>query len=270
MKVWPRVVGVVHLPPLPGSARGGSATHFTALLDIARRDAAAYAAGGATAIIVENFGDAPFIKDLAAPSTIAAMALAVNALRETGGLPIGVNVLRNDVLGAVAVASMAGGSFVRANIYVGAAVTDQGLIEGRAEEVQTLIRRLDADIAIWADIDVKHAVPLAPRPLSDLAEDAVERGLAAAVIVTGRATGQPAALDDLEAVQAAVPHAPRYVGSGVTAENAASLFRAATGVIVGTSVKRDGLLTNPVDPTRVQAIVQAFQETDEEPPKRRR
>ncbi|HEY8447607.1 MAG TPA: BtpA/SgcQ family protein [Thermomicrobiales bacterium] len=253
----PRVVGVVHLPPLPGSARGGPAASMRDVLAAARRDAAAYAEGGADALIVENFGDVPFVKERVGAHVVAAMTLAVAAVREETGLPVGVNVLRNDVLSAVSIAAMAGGSFVRANVYVGATVTDQGLIEGRAEEVQALIRRLGADVAVWADVDVKHAAPLAPRPLGELAEDAVERGLAGAVIVTGRATGQPAADADLRAVRAAVPHTPLYVGSGVTAETVSALLRIADGVIVGTASKMDGIVTNPVSVERVREIVAA-------------
>ncbi|MDP9363395.1 MAG: BtpA/SgcQ family protein, partial [Chloroflexota bacterium] len=179
----------------------------------------------------------------------------VERVRAVAGLPVGVNVLRNDVLAALAVAALAGGCFVRANVYVGAALTDQGVIQGRAEEVQAAIRRLGAPVAVWADVDVKHAAPLAPRPIADLAEDAVERGLAAAVIVTGRATGQAAAVADLAAIRGALPAAPIYVGSGVTAERTAEAMRWADGVIVGTAAKRDGLLANPVDQQRVRDIV---------------
>jgi uncharacterized protein len=250
-----RIVGVVHLPPLPGSARGGSAADLNALLDGARRDAASWAEGGADALIVENFGDAPFVKDRVAPHVIAAMTVATLAVREVSGLPVGVNVLRNDVLGAVSIAAMAGGAFVRANVYVGAALTDQGIIEGRASDVQDLIRRLGAPVAVWADVDVKHAAPIAIRPLGDLAEDAVERGMAEAVIVTGRATGQPASLEDLREVRASVPSAPLYVGSGATIETLPALLSVADGAIVGTAAKIDGALFNPVDPARVRALV---------------
>ena len=251
------MVGVVHLPPLPGSARGGNARDLPAILDAARRAAAAYAAGGVDALIVENFGDAPFARDEVGPHVVATMTLAVAAVREESGLPVGVNVLRNDVLAAVGIAAAAAGRFVRANVYVGAAVTDQGLIQGRADEVQALIRRLEAPVAVWADVDVKHAAPLAARPLGELAEDAVERGLAAAVIVTGRGTGHPAAEADLIDVRRAVPRTPVYVGSGVTAETVAALLRHADGVIVGTAAKVDGVVGNPVDPERVRAIVRA-------------
>lgn len=254
---WPRVVGVIHLAPLPGSARGGAAADLAGLLDGACRDAEAWAAGGAEALIVENFGDAPFRKDAVEPHVVAAMTVAVLRVRAVSGLPVGVNVLRNDVLSAVSIAAMAGGAFVRANVYVGAALTDQGMIEGRAAEVQDLVRRLAAPVSVWADVDVKHAAPIAPRPLGALAEDAVERGLASAVIVTGRATGQPASLDDLRSVREALPGTPLYVGSGASTETIPTLLSVADGVIVGTAAKVDGVLANPVDPERVRAMVTA-------------
>ena len=252
-----RIVGVVHLSPLPGSARGGSARSIEEILDSAKRDAVAYAEGGADAIVVENFGDVPFVRDRVAPVTVAAMTRAVAAVKRESGLPVGVNVLRNDVDSAVAIAAVTGGTFVRANVYVGAAVTDQGLIEGRAAEVQALIRSLDASVAVWADVDVKHAAPLAPRPLGELAEDAVERGLASAVIVTGRATGAPAAVEDLYEVRRTLPHVPVYVGSGATVGSLPSLLQVADGAIVGTAAKMDGLVSNPVSVQRVRELAAA-------------
>ncbi|MDQ3168501.1 MAG: BtpA/SgcQ family protein [Chloroflexota bacterium] len=252
-----RVVGVVHVPALPGTARGGTAASMPGVLDAVRRDAAAYAAGGVSALMVENFGDVPFLKDHVRPETIAALTLAVAATIAETGLPVGVNVLRNDVLAAVGIAAATGAGFIRANVYTGAMLTDQGIIEGRAEEVQAAIRRLGADISVWADADVKHAASLAPRPIGDVAEDAVERGLAGAIIVSGRATGSPVAMDDLSAVRAAVPGTPLYIGSGARADNAAASLAVADGLIVGTAAKRDGVVTNPVDERRVREIVTA-------------
>jgi membrane complex biogenesis BtpA family protein len=252
-----RIVGVIHLPPLPGSARGPSAREMNGILESVRRDAAAWAGGGANALIVENFGDLPFRKGAVGPETVAAMTLAVSLAISESGLPVGVNVLRNDVEAAVAIAAHAGGQFVRANVYAGAAVTDQGLIEGCADSVQALIRRLDTPISVWADVDVKHAAPLSSRPIGDQAEDAVARGLAEAVIVSGAGTGQPTNADDLRAVRAALPGTPLYVGSGATAITLPSLLTIADGAIVGTAAKADGIVANSVDPDRVRALVAA-------------
>ncbi len=252
-----RVVGVIHLAALPGTARGGTASALPALIDAAKRDGIVYAAGGADAVILENFGDIPFARDAVSPYVVAAMTRAALAIRAETALPLGINVLRNDVLSAVGIAAAVGAAFVRANVYVGAALTDQGIIEGRAAEVQALIRRLGVDLEVWADVDVKHAAQLAPRPIGDLAVDAIERGLAGAVIVSGPATGLAASISDLQAVRDAIGSRPLYVGSGASPETIESLLKWADGVIVGTAAKRDGIVGHAVDSVRVRALVDA-------------
>lgn len=260
----PLIVGVIHLPALPGAVNGASVRAFRDVLNVAKREAAAWTRAGADALIVENFGDAPFHRGSVGPETVAAMTLAADAVRQESDLPLGVNVLRNDVESAVAIAAMAGGMFVRANVYAATSVTDQGVIQGDPLAVQRLIRRLDASVEVWADIDVKHAAPLAPRPLADLAEDAVVRGLATALIVSGRATGQPTDPHALAEVRRALPRTPLYVGSGATAEQMRTLLRWADGVIGGSAAKVDGIVTNPLDPSRAAALVKAANEAREE------
>jgi uncharacterized protein len=253
----PRVVGVVHLPALPGTVLGGNAASLAAIIERAKRDALALTSGGVDAIIVENFGDVPFVRDRVSAHTVAAMTLAVDAVLRESGLPVGVNVLRNDGLTAVAIAAATGASFVRINVYVGAAVTDQGLIQGTAADAQSLIRQLEAVVDVWADVDVKHAAQLAPRPIGELASDAIDRGLAKAVIVTGGGTGKEIDLGDLEAVRNRLPTASILAGSGVTDANVARILTLADGVIVGTFFKHDGEVANLVDIERVKRLVAA-------------
>lgn len=246
------LIGVVHLLPLPGSPRSDGS--MDTVLKRAVADARAYEQGGAHAVIVENFGDAPFTKGAVPPETIAAMAVAGRAVREAVRLPLGFNVLRNDALAALALCAACGGSFLRVNVHTGAMLTDQGLIEGRAFDTLRLRERLCPGAQILADVHVKHAVPLGGQSLEDAARDTLERGLAAALIVSGAGTGQAADLADVERVRKALPDAKVLIGSGVTAENAKDYLRAADGVIVGSSLKRGGQLHNPVDPRRVAAL----------------
>lgn len=253
----PRIIGVIHLPALPGTPRGGSVSEFAQVISFARSDAAAWAGGGADAVMVENFHDVPFHKGPVGPETIAAMTLAVAAVMEESGLPTGVNVLRNDVEAAAAIAAMTGASFIRANVYVGAAVTDQGLIEGRADAVQALIKRLAAPIEVWADVDVKHAAQLAPRSLGELAEDAVKRGLAGALVVTGAGTGHPTSLEDVRAVRSAMPGTPIFIGSGANPGTLPRLLEVADGAIVGSAAKKNADPANPVDVNLVKELTRA-------------
>jgi predicted TIM-barrel enzyme len=94
-------------------------------------------------------------------------------------------------------------------------------------------------------------------PLEQEARDCYARGLADALVVSGVATGEPTPMADLKRVRGAVPEAPLLVGSGASAETVAELLSVADAVIVGTSVKREGRLSNPVDVERVRRLVAA-------------
>ena len=170
---------------------------------------------------------------------------------------MGVNVLRNDAETALAVAASAGLDMVRVNVLAGAAVTDQGLIEGRAAEVLRTRARLCPDVAILADLRVKHARPLVDRPLAEEARELVGRAGADAAIVSGAATGDGVDPEELAAARGALGAHPLLVGSGATARTVAGLLEHADGVIVGTAVKRGGRTTARVDPKRARAFVRA-------------
>ncbi len=251
----PRLIGMVHLGPLPGAPRYEG--DFDRVVARAVSDAEILAAVGFEAIGIENFGDSPFYADDVPKVTIAAMTRAVAAVTSAVSVPVGVNVLRNDARGALAIAAATSAAFIRVNVLSGAMWTDQGLIVGRAAEVMRLRERIAPDTRILADVFVKHATPPPGATLEQTAKDLAERGLADALIVSGTATGRPPTLTTLGDVRDAVPDAPLFVGSGASAGNVAQFLAIADGVIVGTTLKEQGRTTNPVDPERAKAFAHA-------------
>ncbi len=240
-----RLIGMTHLLPLPGSpGYGGSRQH---IYDRALADASILQQAGFDAILVENFGDAPYAKNDAGKHVVADMTALITALQDELTIPIGVQVLRNDATASIAVAAATGARFVRINVHSGAMVTDQGLIEGRADETLRFRRSIDArEISILADVFVKHGTPLAPCSLADAVRDTVERGLAEGVIISGSGTGEETDLEDVQTATAATA-APVFVGSGVRLETLAETFALAHGIIVGTAIKVGRITTAPVD-----------------------
>ncbi len=230
------------------------------MLARALQDAATLVEGGAAGAIVENLGDAPFEADRVEPHVVSMLAVVTYEIHKRWGdsLAIGVNVLRNDALGALAAASASGATFIRVNVHVGAMLTDQGVITGRARETLLYRNRVAPGVGVAADLLVKHAAPLAELDLGQLARDTVERGGAEALIVTGSGTGEPASHARLREVRTAVPGAPLWVGSGVTPDNAGSYGELADLAIVGTALHQDGDLSAPLELERVRAVVEAF------------
>jgi len=248
------VVGVVHLPPLPGSPRY-SGEGLEAIIERALRDARALSDGGVDGILIENFWDAPYRKERVSPMTVASMAVVAREVARDVEIPIGVNVLRNDALAALAIAKAVGGSFIRVNVYVEAVVTDQGVIEPCAYRVQMAKKAYQAsDVKVFADVHVKHGTPLAQRPVDVVAEEALKRGLADAVILTGPSTGTPPPLEDLLSVRKKLPQASIMVGSGCNPENVGELLEVADAAIVG-SYFRGGDLSAPVSEERVREFM---------------
>ncbi len=251
------IIGVVHLQPLPTSPRWGG--DLQAIISRAEREATALASGGVDGIIVENFFDAPFVKDQVDPAVVSAMTLLIQEIMNLVSLPIGINVLRNDGQSAMAIASCVQAQFIRVNVLTGVMATEQGLIEGKADQLLRYRRELGSDVKIFADILVKHALPLGSPNLTTTVEETIERGLADGVILSGWATGNPPSLADLELASAAALGTPVFIGSGANWENISTLMPAADGVIVSSSLKRHGQIDQPIDPIRVSQFVEATQ-----------
>ncbi len=246
---FPEVICVIHLPPLPGSPL--SELEVEEVTELTLSDARAAEEGGADAVIVENYGDVPFPKR-ANPETIAVMSVVAREVKKETGIAVGVNVLRNDAVAALAVAKASGASFVRVNQLFFSSLSPEGWLESCAAEVMRYKRAIRCKAKVFSDVNVKHAHHFAS--MEEYAEN-FERSLADAAIVTGTSTGKAVSLEELEFFSRNLSR-PVYAGSGVTPRIAEEISRKglADGVIVGTYVKMD----NRIDPGKVENVVKAF------------
>ena len=260
----PKLIGVIHLGALGGSP-GANGIHPAEALQevgaIAVEEAGILVEAGFDGIILENFGDTPFYKTQVPPITIASMSIIAAAVREaTDGIQLGINVLRNDVYSALAIAAATGCDFIRANVLTGVAATDQGLIEGDAAGLLRERDRLQVSVGILADIHVKHAQTLSTVDLTLAMEDATVRGRADGVIVTGHTTGR---LADLGVIQEASKKArhlgvPIFLGSGATQEKLKDLRPWLDGIIVGSTLREGGKPGAPLDRKRTVEFAKEF------------
>jgi uncharacterized protein len=250
------VIGVVHARPLPGSS-DYDGEPMDEIYSHAMDDARRYAAGGFDGLIIENHGDIPFLKPAAIGyETAAAMSVMTERVRREVKLPIGINVLANGALTALAVAKATGAVFIRVNQWANAYVANEGIIEGPAARAMRYRSWLRApEIRIFTDVHVKHGAHAitADRSITELTRD-VEFFNADVVIATGQRTGDAATADEIRAIKQSTS-LPVVVGSGVDVGNVADILSLADGVIVASSLKQDGVWWNEVDPERVNAFM---------------
>ena len=253
------MIAVLHLPPLPGSPRGDD-SGFETIYQGALADALLYRDAGVDAILVENHGDAPFFKEENPPEVRTAAGILLDRIRRECSLPLGLNLLRNDALGALGVVAASGADFIRVNVLTGVVATDQGIVEGRGAELMRRRKALCPRVKVLADVDVKFSSPLYHPPLVAAARSTLQRGLADAVILSGQATGEAVDVQQLENLRHQLPTARILVGSGACMENLESLLSHADGVIVGSALKEGGYVEAPVAPRRLRAFASLFDE----------
>jgi len=249
------LIACIHLLALPGSP--GYCGNISTVINQALKEAEIFNNHKVDGLIIENFGDIPFYKDQVPSETIASMTMITHEIKKVFKGPVGVNVLRNDAKAALAIAVATQAQFIRVNVHIGAAVTDQGIIEGKAFETLRLRRALDSDVLIFADVAVKHASPMGSRSIEDETKDLSERGLADVLIVSGHHTGGEADLKEINRIKQNT-HLPVIIGSGITLDNLNNYFSLADGFIVGSYFKTEGKAQNEVEETRVSSFMDKF------------
>jgi membrane complex biogenesis BtpA family protein len=250
LPVKPALIGVVHLPALPGSPfdKGTSLEEIEAFCV---EEARTFERGGFDAVIVENAGDGPRMKQTPA-ETIAALGALTFSTRKSVSIPVGVSA-GYDGMSTLGAAVAAGAHFMRAPIYLEASVTAAGIVEGTAGQMLRYRKAMGRDCAIFADIYIKHTSPLSRRPIIDAFKDAASSGFADALIISGVATGEAPTPDSIQPLRDS-SDIPILIGSGTTAGNARSFLDCSNGYIVGTYCKDPK--TGRVQEGRVREVVE--------------
>jgi membrane complex biogenesis BtpA family protein len=254
------IIGMAHLPALPGTPLYDAAGGMAKVRDWVRRDLVALQEGGIHAVMFCNENDRPYRLDAGAAS-IAGLADTVASVRGELSVPFGVDVLW-DPKATLAVAAATGAAFCR-EIFTGAFAGDFGLWVRCAGDAFSYRREIGAEnVRLLFNINAEFAAPLAPRPLAEVARSVVFSSNPDALCVSGPITGQPVDASGLAEVAIAVKESgvPVLINTGFRANQAADLLQHADGAIVGTSLKVDGVTWNPVDSNRVRELMRAVED----------
>ena len=249
------IIGMIHVGALPGTP--GSVFSVAEIVEQARIEARTYAECGVKCVMVENMHDVPYLSGGVGPEITAAMTLIAAAVKLECDMPVGIQILAGADFEALAVAHAAGLDFIRAECFAYAHVADEGLMQSNAAKLLRYRRQIGAtEIQVWADIKKKHSAHAITADVSIGAmAEALEFMGADAVIVTGPATGKEPKIADVKEARERC-NLPVFVGSGVRIENLSQYLPVADGVIIGSSLKRDGNWREAPDPARIRSLVQ--------------
>lgn len=246
-----RLVGVLHLPPLPGAANYGGESVREMAADAAE-DAVVLASAGFSEVIIQDASDNPQPTLVGAP-TVAALAVVGAAVRDATDVTLGVIAGHNHGAASVAIAHAVGAQFVRVKVLTGVSVGPTGFIQGCSYDVAQMKRLLGSDIEVWADAhEATSAAVVGDTCWS--ANEALSFGGADKLIVT-RDSGVDDALKDIARVKSVVGGGiDVLVGGRVTGDTLPAVMQGADGAILGSVLKTLGSRGERIDPAKSQAL----------------
>jgi membrane complex biogenesis BtpA family protein len=250
-------VGMVHLPALPGSPLYDETGGMKYVRERTAADLDALQGAHFDGVMFCNENDRPYVFEVGV-ETVAAMTAVISELRSLISVPFGVDVLW-DPCAALAVAKATGAGFIR-EIITGAYVSDFGIWDTSPGKTLRYRRTIDAaNVRILTNISAEFASPLAPRPIEVVAKGVSMISLTDGLCVSGAMTGASIDKSQLRSVRNAVPETILFANTGVAETTVAEILSLADGVIVGTSLKVDGVTWNAVDRARAATFMENVQ-----------
>jgi membrane complex biogenesis BtpA family protein len=246
------VLGMIHLQPLPGTPfyQEDSLPDITAT---AVDSALALERGGASGCLVQTVDRVYAAGEESDPARTAAMALIVQAITQATGphFQVGVQLMRNALTASLAVAKVAGGSYIRASALVGATMSASGLVQADPLRVMEYRKKINADdVEIIAEVDSMHFSWHGGG--ASTAQVAGYARYAGADAVSLGHPDEATTLEMIAAVRERGPGMPIILAGYTNHDNAARLLAAADGAFVGTCLEAGGW-GGRIDPEKVKA-----------------
>lgn len=251
MKLNKSVIGMVHLKALPNAPL--AALSLDEIVSFAKQDLLSLQEAGVDGVIVENYFDYPYNVEVD-KATLIGYAYVYSQLKAIATIPLGVNLQYSFNEDEMMMASLLGAEFIRAETFVEKRCGSFGEQYPSAAKIMRYKRQANSKVQVFADINVKHSFPANAQTIEYSISEAVANN-ADALIVTGLKTGENPSIDDVKHIKSLAKTTPVLIGSGITSENIAKYLEYADGVIVGSAIKADGKVENPVDKARVKELI---------------
>lgn len=247
------LIGMIHCLPLPGTYQSSNA--IGQVIERAVSDAIFLEQCGFSAVLIEN-------EDLCLDAHMskvqfAGLSMVVSAVRQAVKLPIGITAGCLNYEESLSIAKVVEADFIRTPIFVDTVMNYNGIIEPCSGKVVAYRKSIGAEhVKILADIQVKHYYMLNPSIDITVSAKWAQRQGADAVIVTGCSTGVATSMEDIKRVKNSVS-IPVAVGSGVNEMNIAQQLEIADIMIIGTCLRKDGRMSEPIDENKAAALIRA-------------
>ena len=249
------VIGCLHMLPLPGTPYWDPTITLKEQVKRLTHDAKILKELGFDAFVFANEGDRPYLTQVG-PEVIANYVRIATEVLPLLDKPYGCGVLI-DPKATLAVAKAIGASFIRtyvSNSYVG--------VFGRQDfnpgEIFRYQRQIGAeDVKVYTYFEPHAGTCLDTRTTIEQIGSGFAAMPISGMLVGGPRAGVAPNEAEFIRIHEKFPEFPLILGSGSNKDNIGHLLSNCDGVIVGTTIKRDGFLYNELDPKRAEEYIKA-------------
>jgi len=235
-----RIIGLIHLSPLPGTPFYIK-NSFSKILDIAVASAEALEQGGAHGCLIQTVDRVYTTNENTDVARVIALTKITAAIsRAVGkGFQIGIQIMRNANQSAIAIAKLCEGSFIRVETLVGQTSTPNGIVVADSMGLMEYRNKIDAfDIDIVADIYTRHYQWInSDKPLEQIAKYAKMVGANAVCL---ESKDEKKIIPILKKISESNPTLPIILSGYTNHENARELLANADGAFVGSCFEKNG------------------------------
>jgi membrane complex biogenesis BtpA family protein len=249
------IIGCVHLEALPGTPHYDPSISFKSRVERARREIRTLQEAGFDALVFANEADRPYLAQVG-PEIIASYTRIISQALDVVKIPYGCGVLV-DPYAALAIAKAVDASFIRA--YISGVYADMcGLTVYKPGEIMRYRKNIGADkVNIYCYCDAHGGSSLDSRSQEAIADTAFSLLDPAGVLIPGQHAGLAPDFNEVMAIKKRFPDKPVLIASGITPKTVQKALAISDGMVVGTCIKKEGILWNEVDPDRARAFIAA-------------
>jgi membrane complex biogenesis BtpA family protein len=252
------VIGMCHLPALPGDPGYDAVGGMDKVLTHARQEIGALQDGGIDGILISNEFSLPYLTQTELITAVA-MARIIGEVRSELRVPFGVNVLWDGVA-SIDLAMATGASFVR-EVFTGVYASDFGMWNTDVGRAARHRARVGAQgVRLLYNIVPEGATYIAARDLDRMTRSTVFNGTPDGLCVSGLTAGAATDTPTLKIVKENAGDVPVFVNTGVRPDTVAESLQYADAAIVGTWFKRDGKFANDAETARVAELMGVVRE----------
>jgi len=249
------VIGCLHMMALPGTPYADPTVTYKDHIKRLKEDAKVLMDNGFDAAVFANEGDRPYLTSVG-PEIVASYVRIATEVADILTIPYGCGVLI-DPIATLAVAKAIDARFVRtyvSNTYVGTF----GYQSFNPAEIFRFQKQIGAEnVKVYTYFEPHAGTCIDIRPVEAMVDAGVMNLPISGILMGGPRAGLPPQASNIANIKNKFTKVPVIIGSGGTKDNIAELLSIGDGVIIGTSIKKDGILWNQVDPDRAAAFIKA-------------